>query len=152
MLLWSRRTGDEWPVCFLFFLLKLTTHTRLHSIKPDMFSPLAISQRTGRVRFTTLPKFTGVVLFWANFLFFPNLSPLNLNHLASPLLPSPSLTHTHFTQRYMSGVIMDHANAHGTTRLEIHCCWMHSEHTHSSLSNHIDILLMPLALSVSHPL
>lgn len=37
-------------------------------------------------------------------------------------------------------------NAHGTTRLESYCCRTHSEHTLLSLSNHIDIPLMPLSL------
>lgn len=84
-----------------------------------------------------------------------SLSPVfHLSPLSRPLNHSV-FSHTH-SQRYMSGVITDHANAHETTRLESYCCWTHSEHTHTPLSlslspNHTDIPLMPHSLSLSRP-
>lgn len=58
--------------------------------------------------------------------YFSPLLSLRLSLLTLSSSTHPVFSHS-LAQRCMSGIIMDHANAHETTRLESHCCRAHGE-------------------------
>lgn len=129
--------GSFLTLCLSFAIFDSFYQSHLPpSISPSASQPyLFLSFKRG--------VFLSLVLI-VSFSLSPSLTPLSLSlHLNHSVR-----SHTH-TQRCMSGVIMDHVNAHETTRLESYCCRVHSEHTLLTLSNHIGIPLMPHSLSLS---
>lgn len=95
--------------CLLLFLTLFISLTFPPSISPSASQPyLFLSFNRG--------VFLSLALI-VSFSISPSLTPLSL----SLHLNHSALSHTH-TQRCMSGVIMDHVNAHETTRLESYCC------------------------------
>lgn len=102
---------------------------------------LCVSQLTSVGSFLSLCLFFVVVAIFNSFyhLYHSRLFPFLSRHLFFSFSWPPSFTphsvssskHPVFshslTQRCMSGIIMDHANAHETTRLESHCCRAHGE-------------------------
>ncbi len=156
----------EFRIVGVTSVLKLTMRSSLEFIKLEMFTCLPVSEEQDYFFLLVSPLSSLLSPPLPLFLFFKHTSsavffclwllivspPSSLSFASSSLslrLNHSVLSHTQ-TQRYMSGAIMDHVNAHETTRLESYCCRTRSEHTPLSLCNHIDIPLMPLSLSLTH--